>query len=124
MNLSLRDDGKNMGCNAAKDGPAAFMGIQQIPDNTVLKNGKDGENYNVNDHYGGGRIRLNPPSGNLVADGESTTDRGFYLHGRDKWLDETHGCICNRSLEVFNYFWSGAGKDTRGAVPFSVEEEK
>jgi len=46
---------------------------------------------------------------------------GYYIHGKLDAHNWTHGCICDKSEAVFNYFWSGDGKDVRGKVPVSVE---
>ena len=106
MNLGKRDDGSLLK-NGSSEGPNRFMGIQLIPPNTINSGG-----YNVSENYGGGRIYLMPFEGK---------SRDLYLHGKEQWYNRrTHGCVCDKDESVFNYFWSGNGKDYRGIVPFNV----
>jgi len=56
-----------------------------------------------------------------MAKGQMQRDRGLYLHGKHRWYNyRTHGCVSDKDESVFNYFWSGGGKDVRGIVPFHV----
>jgi RHS repeat-associated protein len=97
--------------------PAANYGIQSIPDGTVVVQ-PDGTEHSVNDDYGNGRIRMNPVDDDLNPGGR---DRGYYLHGKHAWWNyRTHGCVCDKSETIFNYFWSGDGKGVTGKVPFAI----
>lgn len=98
--------------------PTASYGIQQIPEGTNLVY-PDGSTHNVNADYGAGRIRMNPLNDNLQPSG---TDRGYYVHGKDQWWNfRTHGCVCDKTDNTFNYFWSGDGSDIRTNVPMAVD---
>lgn len=117
VNLSSRDSKGPQGMNAKGDNPIAFMGIQAIPNRYIYENGY---RYDVGGAYGIGRMRL------LETDADNNISasqvHGYYIHGKlSEGISWTHGCICDKSEEVFNYFWSGEGKDARGYVPVSVE---
>ncbi len=49
---------------------------------------------------------------------------GYYLHGKQDSHNYTHGCACDKSERVFNYFWYGAGSQTRTPTPFVVIKRK
>lgn len=116
MNLSVRDPDGPQKMNAAKDNPEPAWGIQKIPNRYLVE---DGARYDIGGAYGGGRIRLMETDDN--ANIQSQQSHGYYLHGKYDAHNWTHGCICDKSEAVFNYFWSGDGKDVRGYVPVSVE---
>lgn len=125
MNLSVRDAVGPTKMNATLDNPEAAWGIQKIPHKYINPNGvgtNDGGvpgSYNIQGPYGTGRIRLMETNENGDISSEQT--HGYYLHGKQDTHNITHGCICDKSEAVFNYFWSGDGKDIRGKVPFSVQ---
>ena len=100
--------------------PEAYFGIQKIPENNRLTK-KDGSIYDTNYDYGNGRIRLNPMDDDYNYD--QSRDRGYYLHGKGAWFNRTHGCVCDKSEIVFNFFWDGEGKNVRGKVPFYVKKK-
>ena len=101
--------------------PPAFEGIENIEDKTsvILPNG---EKHSVNYDYGNGRIRINPvlinPKSGVISN--ASNNRGLYLHGKDAWYNRTHGCVCDKSENVFKFFWSGGGKEIRGKIPFVI----
>jgi len=99
------------------ENPQPNFGIQKIPAGTYGINQK-GDEVDINRDYGQGRIRLNPVDENMTYD--PSRDNGYYLHGKDALYDRTHGCICDKSEQVFDYFWNGSGKDIKSDVPFSV----
>lgn len=105
--------------NPNNGNPPPNFGIQYIPDGTYV-NMPDGSKHSVNDDYGNGRIRMNPVNDEMANDG-SASRQGYYLHGKGAWYNRTHGCVCDKSETIFNYFWSGDGKDVRGQVPFAVD---
>lgn len=103
--------------NAKRDNPTAFMGIQAIPNRYIHQ---DGYRYDVGGAYGTGRMRL------LETDADNNLSasqiHGYYIHGKsNEGISWTHGCLCDISEQVFNYFWSGDGKDATGLVPVSVQ---
>jgi hypothetical protein len=110
----LKPDGSN---------PVPFAGIQAIPDNAKFeyKGQMFPMNPTVTNAYGNGRIRLNQTDANLnvIPMGEQTA--GYYLHGKNDSHNWTHGCVCDKSEQVFDYFWSGGGKDVKTNVPFVVK---
>ncbi|MBO9202430.1 MULTISPECIES: SpvB/TcaC N-terminal domain-containing protein [Niastella] len=123
MNLNQRDARGPKRQKPNDDNPMPYGGIQAIPDNnTYIAN--DGKikpmSEGITGPYGNGRIRLNQTDGNLNMIPMDQQSAGYYLHGKKAVVNYTHGCVCDRSESVFNYFWSGAGKDVRGLVPFSV----
>ena len=124
MNLSDRDSKGPQEMNEKKDNPEAFMGIQAIPHRFINYPSGEGTNdtkggYDIQGAYGVGRIRLLETDED---DGVSSAQvHGYYVHGKLDDHNWTHGCICNKTEDVFNYFWSGAGKDVRGLVPVSVQ---
>lgn len=117
VNLSLRDSKGPQGMNEKRDNPTAFMGIQKIPNRYIYQ---DNARYDIGGAYGGGRMRL------LETDADNNVSasqiHGYYIHGKsEESISWTHGCLCDKSEQVFNYFWSGEGKDVRGYVPVSVQ---
>jgi RHS repeat-associated protein len=116
INLSQRDSKGPQAMNAAKDNPVAYMGIQLIPNRYISEGGY---RYDVGGAYGAGRIRLLETDGNMNI--SQSQVHGYYIHGKYDSHNWTHGCMCDKSGNIFNYFWSGAGKDIRGYVPVSVE---
>lgn len=121
INLSDRDADGPDGMNANDSNPLPDFGIQKIPDgNTHTK--KDGTQYDTNYDYGNGRIRLLPTDENYK-NILWKQDRGYYLHGKGAWFNRTHGCVCDKSEKIFNFFWNGAGKNIRGKVPFHVKKK-
>lgn len=72
-----------------------FYGIQQV--GTSVKDSA-GISWNMQDEWGKIRARLNPTGGHV--------DRGEYLHGKQRALDYTHGCVCDRSEVILNHLWS------------------
>ena len=104
-----------------KDGdePVASSGLEVFP-----KNGKliyEGNLYNTNqpvtDAYGNARIRLEP-----AADLDNhNPSRGLYLHGKHASTQETHGCLCDKSEAIQNYFLN-IDKDFKGLVPLNVSQ--
>lgn len=122
MNLSLRDANGPQRIKADGSNPEAFGGIQAIPDNATFTWQKHSfpMNPTVTGPYGNGRIRLNQTDENLNMVPMDQQPAGYYLHGKQQAHNYTHGCVCDKSEAVFNYFWSGGGKNIRGVVPFSV----
>jgi hypothetical protein len=126
MNLSQRDaDGPG---RLVPDGhgsykPEPYGGIQKIPNDAQFeyKGQYFPMNPTVTDAYGNGRIRLNQTDADLNVVPLGQQPAGYYLHGKGAAVNYTHGCVCDKSEEVFNYFWSGEGKDVRGYIPFVVE---
>ncbi|MEP7197469.1 MAG: hypothetical protein ABI851_13185 [Saprospiraceae bacterium] len=123
MLLGERDaDGPNK-LKADGSNPVPFAGIQAIPDNAKFeyKGLMFPMNPTVTHAYGNGRIRLNQTDANLnvIPMGEQTA--GYYLHGKNDAHNWTHGCVCDKSEQVFDYFWSGGGKDIKTNVPFIVK---
>jgi len=116
INLSQRDSKGPQSMNATKDNPVAYMGIQLIPNRYISEGGY---RYDVGGAYGGGRIRLLETDNNLNISQNQV--HGYYIHGKYDTHNWTHGCMCDKSETIFNYFWNGAGKDIRGYVPVSVE---
>ncbi|MFN8349574.1 MAG: DUF6443 domain-containing protein [Spirosomataceae bacterium] len=116
MDLSKRDSKGPQKMNSNKDNPVAFMGIQDIP-NRYIREGNLG--YDVGGAYGSGRIRLLETDGEVNRNSEQI--HGYYLHGKLQPHNWTHGCLCDKSESIFNYFWSGSGKNVRGEVPVSVD---
>jgi RHS repeat-associated protein len=123
VNLSQRDSKGPTEMNEKKDNPLPFMGIQAIPHRYINISGSgtndDQGGYDIQGAYGHGRMRLLETD----ADNNVSSDQvhGYYIHGKLDAHNWTHGCICNKSEEVFNYFWSGGGKDVRAYVPVSVQ---
>jgi len=116
MNLKVRDKDGPDKMNDAKDNPEPAWGIQRIPNRELIEGNKS---YDVGGAYGGGRIRLMETDDDLNV--LASQQHGYYLHGKYDNHNWTHGCICDKSEAVFNYFWSGAGKDVKGYVPVSVQ---
>jgi len=99
--------------------PAPNYGIQQIPEGTNIVY-PDGSTHSVNTDYGAGRIRMNPVNDNMQYD--ASRDRGYYIHGKDQWWNfRTHGCVCDKTDNTFNYFWSGEGSNIRTDVPMALD---
>jgi RHS repeat-associated protein len=123
MNLNARDAKGPQRMNAALDNPEAFFGIQKI-NNDLAVTYTDGsvDRFGVTGAYGFGRIRLLET--NQLSDGSIGINpkqvHGYYLHGKTDGHTFTHGCLCDKSENVFNYFWSGQGKDIREKVPFAI----
>lgn len=117
VNLSQRDAKGPQEMNEKRDNPTAFMGIQAIPNRYIYQ---DNARYDIGGAYGTGRMRLlETDANNNISDAQT---HGYYIHGKlNESINWTHGCICDKSEQVFNYFWSGEGKDVRGYVPVSVE---
>jgi len=113
MRLDVRDSEGPQSIVFKPDGPnaAPHWGIQAIPNRYV-------EGYDVGGAYGTGRIRLNQVDENLII--TPIQKDGYFYHGKLNSYNFTHGCACDRSQTLFNYFWSGAGKDYRGRAPFWV----
>jgi hypothetical protein len=99
------------------ENPQPNFGIQQIPEGTYGVN-QSGDHVDINRDYGQGRIRLNPVDDNMNYD--ESRDHGYYLHGKEAWYNRTHGCVCDKSEQVFNYFWNGPGQDIKKDVPFLI----
>jgi hypothetical protein len=123
INLSDRDSKGPQEMNEKRDNPEAFMGIQAIPHRFINISG-EGTNdtkggYDIQGAYGIGRIRLLETDDNDRVSSDQV--HGYYIHGKLEDHNWTHGCICNKTEDIFNYFWSGAGKDVRGLVPVSVQ---
>lgn len=122
MNLSLRDAKGPRRLKPDGSNPEAFGGIQKIPDDSKFE--YKGQQFpmspTVTNAYGNGRIRLNQTDEQLNMVPLDQQSAGFYLHGKHDAHNWTHGCVCDKSEGVFNYFWSGDGKNIRGLVPFSV----
>jgi RHS repeat-associated protein len=117
MRLDVRDSEGPQSIVFKPDGPnaAPHWGIQAIPNRYV-------EGYDVGGAYGTGRIRLNQVDENLMI--IPIQKEGYFYHGKLNNYNFTHGCACDRSQALFNYFWSGAGKDYRGRAPFWVIKNK
>ncbi|MET0637061.1 MAG: hypothetical protein ABWZ25_13610 [Chitinophagaceae bacterium] len=78
-------------------------------------------NSSVTDPNSNGRIRLLEVDENINSKTEQA--HGHYLHGKKaKGVTVTHGCVCNKSEAIFNYFWSGAGKTHQKKTPFVVQK--
>jgi RHS repeat-associated protein len=74
-------------------------------------------NKPVTDAYGNARIRLEP-----AADlGNNIDSRGLYLHGKHADIYNTHGCLCDKSEAIQNYFLA-TGKAYKGLVPLNVTQ--
>ncbi|MBI5846056.1 MAG: hypothetical protein HZB23_15470 [Deltaproteobacteria bacterium] len=71
-----------------------YYGIQNLPEEIANCNGTTGY---PRLEWGSIRARLNPQSG---------TDHGYYLHGKERAGDWTHGCVCDRSGKIMNYLWN------------------
>ena len=122
MNLGVRDAKGPQKMNSGKDNPETAWGIQLIANRFINSSGVGTNNssgYDIHGAYGKGRIRLMETDSELNIN--STQIHGYYLHGKFDVHNITHGCICDKSEAVFNYFWSGGGKNVREKVPFSVE---
>ncbi len=110
MNMGIRDShGPNLINTPKGPNTIPFSGIQKIPvGGTTTLDGNLMWNGTVRDAYGGGRIRLNYSGNN-----------NYYLHGKDDLrINYTHGCVCDRSEKIFNYFWNSK---FRGIVPFNAK---
>jgi hypothetical protein len=122
MDLDRRDANGPQKIKADGSNPEPFVGIQAIPDNATFtyKGGTFPMTPTVTGPNGNGRIRLNQTDGDLNMVPMNQQPAGYYLHGKKQSHNYTHGCVCDKTERVFNYFWSGAGKNVRGQVPFSV----
>jgi RHS repeat-associated protein len=123
IRLDIRDADGPSKLNAKADNPEPHYGIQKIPDDAEFEYG--GKKYKMNptvtDPYGNGRIRLLEVDENMNAKTQQV--HGYYLHGKKaKGVTVTHGCVCNKSEAVFNYFWSGAGEKHQKKTPFVVKK--
>jgi len=120
MNLGNRRETRNVNLvNTPNDDvePAMFNGLEVFPKNgTLTYQGKQYPNNDaVTNAYGNSRIRLEP-----AADlGNSMESRGLYIHGKHASVTNTHGCLCDKSESIQNYFLT-AGKDFKGLVPLNV----
>jgi hypothetical protein len=123
INLSDRDSKGPTEMNEKRDNPTAFMGIQAIPHRFINESGSGTNDtqggYDIQGAYGHGRMRLLETDADDNVSSEQV--HGYYIHGKLDAHNWTHGCICNKSEDVFNYFWSGEGKDERGYVPVAVQ---
>jgi hypothetical protein len=123
INLNERDAKGPIEMNEKRDNPTAFMGIQAIPHRFINLSGSGARDerpgYDIQGAYGHGRMRLLETDENDHISDQQI--HGYYLHGKLDLHNWTHGCICDKSEQIFNYFWSGEGKDIRSYVPVSVQ---
>ena len=119
LNLGERDVMKNnQKVEKGTTNPSPNFGIQLIPNGTFLIY-PDGTKYNVNRDYGNGRIRLNPVNDKLIYD--ASKDYGYYLHGKGAWYNRTHGCVCDKTGNIFMYFWKRDLKNFDSLIPFVIK---
>jgi len=115
MRLDIRDPKGPQGVKPDGSNPLPHYGIQAIPNQFVA-------GYDIQYPYGMERIRLNQVDLNLNI--ISNPLSGYYLHGKLDSYNYTHGCVCDKSEAVFNYFWRGAGKTYQERAPFWVVKNR
>jgi RHS repeat-associated protein len=107
--------------NTPNDGiePQASSGLEVFPkDGKMIYQGKlYNNNIKVTDAYGNARIRLEP----AVDLGNNVDSRGLYVHGKHTGEWYTHGCLCDKTEAIQNYFLT-SGKDFKGLVPLNVTQ--
>lgn len=123
MRLDIRDANGPKNMNADESNPEAAWGIQKIPQPTLIPTRNNPNSaWDINASYGNGRIRLIPSDevkqNNMKLYGYS--DRGLYLHGKQDSHFWTHGCVCDKTEAIFNYYWNGAGQNHRQKTPFVI----
>jgi len=114
LDLRIRDAKGPQKLTPKKDNPEAAYGIQVIKD--PIKDGNT--SYKIWEAYGYGRIRMRPTDKdlNFVPD-----VHGYYIHGKTAPHNYTHGCVCDKNEQIFDYFWEGGGSKVRTLVPVSIE---
>jgi hypothetical protein len=100
-------------------------GMQLIFENYYHVDSITGKVYRtpMGDSWGSGRIRLNPVDEKMnIIKNPPREMVNLYIHGKNRQdIIYTHGCVCDRSEKLFDYFWyGGAGQDIKGIVPFWV----